>query len=163
MNYIDQFKYVMCTFVSGLLTFFFPIKDFITAMVVVFSVNFVFGVIAGQLHGEDWSWRKAMIFFRHCGLFFFVTASVFATGYFMHASDETHGVVKFLCCVAIWFYTTNIVRNWQLMMIEGTIMWRFAGFLYYLLTLKAVEKIPFLQDYLRAYNLNERKQDSEFE
>ena len=49
------------------------------------------------------------------------------------------------------------------MMIEGTIMWRFAGFLYYLLTLKAVEKIPFLQDYLRAYNMNEKKQDSEFE
>lgn len=163
MNYLEQFKYVICTVLSGLLTFFFPIKDLMYAMFTVFFVNFVFGVIAGQLNGEDWSWKKAGVFFVHCGLFFFVTSCVFITGNFMGPKEETYGVVKLLCWVAIWFYGTNIVRNWQLMMVEGTTMWKIAGFIYYVLTLKAVEKIPFLSEYLKTAHVKVDDNKPKFE
>ena len=127
MNYLEQLKYLICTVLSGLLTFFFPIKDLMHAMFIVFFVNFVFGVVAGRVNGEEWSWKKAGVFFIHCGLFFFVTSMVFTTGFFMGEREDTRGVVKLLCWVAIWFYSTNIARNWQLMLVGGTIMWKIAG------------------------------------
>ena len=36
------------------------------------------------------------------------------------------------------------------MLIENTTMWKIAGFVYYVLTLKAVDKIPFLSEYLKT-------------
>ena len=81
-----------------------------------------------------------------------MTASIFLTGYFLHAGAETLDVVKALCGVAIWFYATNIVRNWRMMLIENTTMWKVAGFVYYVLTLKVIDKIPFLNEYLKSTN-----------
>ena len=163
MNYLEQFKYVMCTIVSGMLSLFFPIRDFMYAMIVVFLLNYVFGVIAGLIHGEKWSFKKSFVFFRHCALFFVMTASIFATGRFLHNSEETLGVVKALCGVAIWFYATNIVRNWRAILVENTTMWKVAGFVYYVLTLKAVERIPFLSEYLKTANVDIDSKDGSIE
>ena len=150
MNYLEQFKYIMGSIVSGLLSLFFPIRDFMYAMLIVFVLNYVFGWIAGMTHGEHWDWKKSMVFFRHCALFFVMTAAVFVTGHFLHNEEETVGVVKVLCGVAIWFYGTNIVRNWRQMLIEDTTMWKVAGFIYYVLTLKMIDKIPYLSEYLKS-------------
>lgn len=152
MNYLEHFKFIISSVFGGLLTFFFPIKDLTYAMLIVFLVNFAFGVIAGQLNGEEWKRKKAFVFFLHCAVFVFIVLCVFATGSLMGSKEESQGVVKLLCWVAIWFYGTNIVRNWKLMMVKGTIMWKVASFLYYVLTLKAVEKIPFLSEYLKSTN-----------
>ena len=38
------------------------------------------------------------------------------------------------------------------MLIENTTMWKVAGFVYYVLTLKVVDKIPFLNEYLKSTN-----------
>lgn len=163
MNYMEQFKYILCAVLSGLLSFFFPLKDFVYAMLILFFVNFVFGVIAGQLHGEEWELRKALVFFVHCTLFFVLLVAIFSTGFYMHSSEESLGIVKVLCSIAIWFYSTNIVRNWRLMLVEGTIMWRIAGFVYYVLTLKAVEKIPFLSEYLKTAHVKVDDNKPKFE
>lgn len=163
MNYMEQFKYILCAVLSGLLSFFFPLKDFVYAMLILFFVNFVFGVIAGQLHGEEWELRKALVFFVHCTLFFVLLVAIFSTGFYMHSSEESLGIVKVLCSIAIWFYSTNIVRNWRLMLVEGTIMWRIAGFVYYVLTLKMVEKIPYLREYLRTYDAQDDKHKSKID
>ncbi len=154
MNYLEQFKYIMGSIVSGLLSLFFPIRDFMYAMLIVFVLNYIFGWIAGMTHGEHWDWKKSMVFFRHCALFFVMTASVFVTGHFLHNDEETVGVVKVLCGVAIWFYGTNIVCNWQQMLLKDTTMWKVTGFIYYVLTLKMVDKIPYLSEYLRSTNVD---------
>lgn len=155
MNYLEQFKFVICSLISGMLSLFFPMRDFMFSMLIVFGVNYVFGLVAGLKHGEKWDFKKSMVFFYHCTLFFVMTSAIFITGYFLHAGDETLGVVKALCGVAIWFYSTNIVRNWKIMLMPDTPMYRVAGFVYYVLTLKAVDKIPFLKDYLKSSNLTE--------
>lgn len=163
MNYLEQFKYVSCSIISGMLSLFFPIRDFMYAMLVVFWLNYIFGVVAGLRHGEHWNFKKSMVFFYHCTLFFVMTASIFVTGYFLHAGDETLGVVKALCGVAIWFYSTNIVRNWRMMLIENTTMWKVAGFVYYVLTLKIVDKVPFLSEYLKTAHVDIDSKDGSIE
>lgn len=146
---MQEFKYVICSIISGVLSLLFPIKDFMLAMVIVFGLNYLFGWVAGMVNGEKWSFKKSMVFFYHCTIFFVLTSAIFITGHFMHAGDETLGVVKALCGVAIWFYVTNIVRNWKVMLVEGTTMWNIASFVYYVMTLKMVDKIPYLGEYLK--------------
>lgn len=145
---MEDFKHVLCSVVSGVFSLLFPIKDFMTAMLVVFALNYLFGWIAGMVNGERWSFKKSMVFFYHCTIFFVLAAALFITGHFLHNEGETLGVVKVLCGVAIWFYATNIARNWQLMLVRDTPMWKIAGFVYYVLTLKMVDKIPYLGEYL---------------
>ena len=58
MNYLEQFKYVMCSVVSGMLSLFFPIRDFMYAMLIVFTLNYIFGVVAGLKHDEEWNLQK---------------------------------------------------------------------------------------------------------
>lgn len=146
---MGEFKFVICSIISGVMSLLFPIRDFMIAMVIVFSLNYIFGWVAGMVHGEKWSLKKSMVFFYHCTIFFVLTASLFITGHFLHNDAETLGVVKALCGVAIWFYATNIARNWQVMLVEGTTMYKVAGFVYYILTLKMVDKIPYLSEYLK--------------
>lgn len=146
---MGEFKFVICSIISGVMSLLFPIRDFMIAMIIVFSMNYIFGWVAGMVNGEKWSLKKSMVFFYHCTIFFVLTASLFITGHFMHNDAETLGVVKALCGVAIWFYATNIARNWQAMSVEGTTMYKVAGFVYYILTLKMVDKIPYLSEYLK--------------
>lgn len=146
---MEDVKFVICSVVSGVLSLLVPIKDFMIAMIIVFSLNYLFGWVAGMVHGEKWSLKKSMVFFYHCTLFFVLTAALFVTGHFMHNDGETLGVVKALCGIAIWFYATNIARNWQAMLVEDTTMYKVAGFVYYVLTLKMVDKIPYLSEYLK--------------
>ena len=119
---MQELKYVLCSLVSGVFSLLFPIKDFMTAMLIVFALNYLFGWIAGMVHGERWSLKKSMVFFYHCTIFFVLAAALFITGHFLHNDGETLGVVKALCGVAIWFYSTNIARHWQNMLEEDTPM-----------------------------------------
>ena len=157
---MQEFKYVLCSLISGVFSLLFPIKDFMTAMLIVFFLNYVFGWVAGMVHGEGWSFKKSMVFFYHCSIFFVLTASMYITGHYMHNEGETLGVVKALCGVAIWFYLTNIVRNWRLMLVEDTTMWKIAGFVYYVLTLKMVDKIPYLGEYIKSTPVNDKSTKS---
>lgn len=149
---MEDIKFAICSIVSGMLSLLVPIKDFMAAMVIVFSLNYVFGWIAGMVNGEKWSFKKSMVFFYHCTIFFVLTAALFVTGHFMHNDGETLGVVKALCGIAIWFYACNIARNWHVMCIEGTTMYKISGFIYYILTLKMVDKVPYLSEYLKKGN-----------
>ena len=151
---MEDVKFIICSVVSGVLSLLVPIKDF---MIIVFSLNYLFGWVAGMVHGESWSFKKSMVFFYHCTLFFVLTSALFVTGHFMHNEGETLGVVKALCGIAIWFYATNIARNWQVMLVEGTTMHKVAGFVYYILTLKMVDKIPYLSEYLKKGNTSNQE------
>ena len=146
---MGEFKFIICSIVSGVMSLLFPIRDFMIAMIIVFSLNYLFGWIAGMVNGEKWSLKKSMVFFYHCTIFFVLTSSLFITGHFLHNDGKTLGVVKALCGVAIWFYAANIARNWQAMLVEDTTMYKVAGFVYYVLTLKMVDKIPYLSEYLK--------------
>ena len=154
---MEDVKFVICSVVSGVLSLLVPIKDFMIAMIIVFSLNYLFGWVAGMVHGESWSFKKSMVFFYHCTLFFVLTSALFVTGHFMHNEGETLGVVKALCGIAIWFYATNIARNWQAMLVEDTTMYKVAGFVYYVLTLKMVDKIPYLSEYLKKGNTSNQE------
>ena len=145
MNDIRTF---IIAIVSGLLALLSPIKDFMHAMILVFVINFFCGLIADYRSGGKWSTKKAMLFFYSIAVFFVLISAFFVIGKFMHNPDEALFSVKFTCLFGLWIFSVNITKNLKIMLIEGSPMWHMANFLNFILSLKVINKIPFLNDYL---------------
>ncbi|MBF1421679.1 MAG: hypothetical protein HXN45_08415 [Prevotella nanceiensis] len=118
------------------------------AMILVFVINFFCGLIADYRSGGKWSTKKAMLFFYSITVFFVLISTFFVIGKFMHNPDEALFSVKFTCLFGLWVFSVNITKNLKIMLIEGSPMWHIANFLHFILSLKVINKIPFLNDYL---------------
>ena len=66
----------------------------------------------------------------------------------MYNEDEALYCIKTLCFIALWFYVVNILRNVKEMLVHGTTMYAMIEFLHYVVSLKLVNNVPFLNDYL---------------
>lgn len=117
-----------------------PIQDFMFGMLWLFGLNFVFGLFAGLYNGEKWSWKKAGMCFVYCLIFFGTAASMFIVGHFMHAEEQALACVKYVCFAAIYLFGTNILRNWKALLEKNSAWYKFVSLLYYVLTVKFVEK-----------------------
>lgn len=133
---------------SAVLSFFMPISDFMVAMIMLFLVNFVFGVLADIVNGGRWEKKKANMFFLYCLVFFAIALFIFTIGHLLHAHNEAIQGVKYLCVVALWFFGVNISRNWMLITKEGSTFHKLAYFIYYVLSMQIIEKIPFLKQFM---------------
>ncbi len=133
---------------SAVLSFFMPIGDFIEAMILLFVVNFVFGLLADIVNGGGWNKNKASMFFLYCLVFFAIALFIFTIGHLLHAHEEAVHGVKYLCVVSLWFFGVNIARNWKQITREGSTFHKLAAFLYYVLSMQVVEKIPFLKQFI---------------
>lgn len=135
---------------SAVLSFFMPIGDFIEAMILLFVVNFVFGLLADIAHGGGWDKKKANMFFLYCLVFFAIALFIFTIGHLLHAHDEAVQGVKYLCVVSLWFFGVNIARNWMQITKEGSTFHKLAEFIYYVLSMQVVEKIPLLRQFVKS-------------
>lgn len=147
MNSLTELKTLVVTIFGLLASMFSPIKDFMLAMLILLTVNLVFGIASAIAKREPWSWKKACMFFVFCGGLFFTFASMFAVGHFLHNDAEAALCVKYACFIAVWVFGTNILKNWLSMLHEGTSMYKFVSILLYVLTVQFVEKLPWVKKY----------------
>lgn len=155
-----EIKSFMIAAMSAVLSFFMPIGDFIVGMIVLFIVNFVFGLLADIVHGKGWDKKKANTFFLYCLVFFAIALFIFTIGHLLHAHDEAIQGVKYLCVVSLWFFGVNISRNWMQITPEGSTFHKLAHFIYYILSMQIVERIPFLSNFIREEKNNGHKGDT---
>lgn len=132
-----------------------PIKDFMLSMVILFSLNFLFGLIAAKFNDEEWNWKKAGMFFVCCCVFFVTVASLFVVGHFLHSDNQAIYCVRYICIAAMYLFTTNILRNWRKILIPNTPWYQLVDFLHYLLTLGFIDKMPIFKNY-KEYKENEK-------
>lgn len=132
-----------------------PIQDFMVAMMILLTINLLFGIASAVVSGEGWSWKKASMFFVFCGGFFFTAGSMFAVGHFLHQDAEAALCVKYACFIAVWVFGTNILRNWRQMLKPGTSTYKFVDILLYVLSVQFVEKLPWVKKW------QEEQKDSE--
>lgn len=140
--------FLIATF-AALVSFFMPIGDFIVAMIILFIVNFCFGLLADIVNGGGWDKKKATQFFTQCLVFFVLAFCIFSIGEKMHAHEEAVSGVKYLCVVALWFFSVNIVRNWMNITPKESVFHKIAYFLYYVLSVQFVERIPLLKRFIQ--------------
>lgn len=142
---MGEIKGYIIMVIGALLSLLAPIQNFMYAMVSLFVVNFAFGLLAAIVNKEEWSTKKALLFFLYCAIFFVTAAAVFIIGHFMDNEIEAAAVVKFMCFMAIYVFGVNILRNWRNVLVEGTSWWKLVDLLLYVLTVKFIERFDIVK------------------
>lgn len=131
----------------GFLTLLTPIRDFMVSMLVLFTLNFLFGLFAARFKGEEWSWKKAAMFFVSCFVFFVTVASLFVAGHYLHSDEQAVFCVRYICIAAMYLFTTNILRNWRKVLLPGTPWYQLVDFVHYVMSFGFVDKMPIFKKY----------------
>lgn len=142
---MEDLKIVVVYAVGGIMTLLSPIHNFMLAMLILFGLNFFFGLVAAVVNKEKWSMRKAMMFFVYVMVFMVTACSTFVIGKLMGENEQAVAVVKILCFVAIYIFGTNIFRNLSFIAPKGTAWHRFFDLCYYALSVKFIEKLDFVK------------------
>ena len=150
-------------FLSGMAGYFFPIKDFMLAMLCVFGANFLMGITADIAHGGHWDNKKAQMAFIHVFIFFGIACFVFIIAHLMHVQKEGIQAVSWICYAAMWFYCRNILRNLKSVVKPSTPMGGLVSFLYYVVSLQMIEKIPYLKGFANGDKEKENGTDERTE
>ena len=145
MNSLIELKTLVVTLVGLMAGLFAPIMDFIIAMMLLLTLNLLFGVASAWVSGEGWSWKKASMFFVFCFGLFGTFAVMFAVGHFLHEDAQAAMCVKYACFIAVWVFGTNILKNWRSMLNKGTATYKFVDILLYILTVQFVERLPWVK------------------
>ena len=145
---MDGLKIVTASLVANVLGLLFPIWNDIFGLVLLFTANFVVGLLADVCNRREWSFRKAFCFFRDAGIYFAMVACIYLLGYFKGEERAAVHCVSFMIYVAIYFYGTNILRNARMITNEKSTLYRVLDFLYYILSLKVLQRSKSLKNYI---------------
>lgn len=135
---------------SELLAFFSPIENNFIALVWLFGLNFLFGLLADVLRGRDFSMKKAITCITHASLFFALCASLYGIGYFQNASEAMlNQCVSSFCWILVYCYSTNIVRNIRSVVDKETPAYKALDLVYHTLTMAFVRVLPYIGDIIK--------------
>ena len=144
---MDSIKLVITSLLANIAGLLFPIKNDMFGLVLLFSVNFFVGLLADVSNHKEWSFRKAFCFFRDASIYFVMVASIYLLGRLKGEGIVAVHCVSFMIYVAIYFYGTNILRNARMITNERSTLYRILDFLYYIMSLRVLERYTCLKEY----------------
>ena len=145
---MDSVRFLCAAVVANSAGLLIPIRNDIYGLVLLFTLNFVIGMLADVCNRREWSFRKAFCFFRDAAIYFGMILSIYLLGCFKGEERAAMHCVSFMIYLAIYFYGTNILRNARMITDERSIMFRILDFLYYLLSLRVIERNAVLKNYV---------------
>ena len=144
---MDSIRLTVATLLANVAGLLFPIRDEIYGLVLLFTGNFIMGMLADVCNRREWSFKKAFRFFRDAAIYFVMVSSIYLLGHFKGEEEAAMHCVSFMIYVAIYFYGTNILRNARMLTNERSTLFAVLNFLYYLLSLRVLEKSESLKGY----------------
>ena len=144
---MDSLRVIAATLVANIAGLLFPIRNEIYGLVLLFALNFVMGMLADVCNRREWSFKKALRFFRDAAVYFCMVTSIYLLGHFKGEEMAAAHCVSFMIYVAIYFYGTNILRNTRMITDERSTLFAVLDFLYYLLSLRVLEQCGSLKGY----------------
>jgi len=142
---MDDIKTVIVYAVGAIMTLLAPIQNFIYAMLVLFGVNFLIGLLAARMKEEKWSTKKALMFYVYVTIFLVISCTSFIIGDLMGEQEQAVAVVKILCYIAVYIFGTNIFRNLRKIVPYGTAWYKLFDLCYYTLSVKFIERFDFVK------------------
>lgn len=137
------FKTLLVAFMSMVLDFFFPIKNFLHVIAILAIINIFFGLAADKW---DFEFKKAFKAIVYLLGYLLLLLCSFGLGLLMEeAADDIKAFSKYITWVMVYFYSINILRNWSKWQPENMVI----KFLYWVLSFKVVDKIKFLGEFLK--------------
>jgi hypothetical protein len=139
----DILKTTLSTVVSFILTLIFPIHDYFLVILILASVNIAMGLIAD--HG-NWQFRKAFNAFIYLFGYLLLLLLTACIGLLMHVKlVKQEEFISWITWVMIYFYVTNILRNWHIRQPDNRVI----AFLYWVLSFKIIDKIQILKEFFK--------------
>ena len=155
VNFMSNlFKGVISSLFAGITAYIFPVNNFLIVIAILFSLNFLFGWIAGIKSKESFSLKKAFGALQDLLIFFGLIITTFIIGNYMNV--EENQILEFtswLTWLVIYFYVANITKNVK-QISPGN---KAIDMLYWLINIEFVKNVRFLKDYLKT-NRNEVEQ-----
>ncbi len=148
---MDNIRFFVASLFANMAGWLLPIKNDIFGLVLLFALNFLFGLLADMCNRRYWSFRKAFYFFRDAGIYFAMVASIYLLGHLKGEDEAAAQCVSFMIYVAIYFYGTNILRNARIVTQYSGTLFRILDFLYYVFSLRIVERFDYLNGYIKSY------------
>lgn len=142
---MDDIKTVIVYAVGAIMTLLAPIQNFMYAMLILFGVNFLTGLLAARMKEEKWSTKKALMFFVYVAIFLVIACTSFIIGYLMGEREQAVAVVKILCYIAVYIFGTNVFRNLRKIVPYGTAWYKLFDLCYYTLSVKFIERFDFVK------------------
>ena len=115
-NMIEEIKQALWLILTGIISMFASIVGFMIFLALGFIFNFYVGMRADKkLYNKCFNIDKAFKAIKHLG-FYFATIVFLAIGAVL-IKEESYGEfgAKWLTCVVVYFYITNVFRNASLM------------------------------------------------
>lgn len=157
MNAWNNIKTVIVAITANLLAYFEPLGDEMFILSMVFVVNFFAGLVTDiSVNGERFKFIKAWRCIKEVMVFFAMCFFIFTFGEKKGWTDGATQSVSFLTYVITWFYGQNILRNVRDLFRQGSTAYNVVSFLYYILSVEFVKKIPHLQEWV-SENTKTRK------
>lgn len=149
MGLWDNIKTTVVAVTMQMLAYFKPLDDELFILSMIFIVNFVSGLLNDLIvNNRNFSFRKAWRCVTEVTMFFFMCLVIFTFGEKKGWEDRSTQAVSFLTYVITWFYSQNILRNLKSMMKPGGAAHGVIAFLYYIVSVEFVKKIPYLKKWM---------------
>ncbi|MCQ2231411.1 MAG: hypothetical protein MJZ30_06135 [Paludibacteraceae bacterium] len=158
---MDYAKSIIVSIVTGVVAYLKPIDGEIFSLALVFVLNFFVGMFADFIvNNEGFKFRKAWRCIVEMTVFFVLVTSIYIFGKFKGRPDGALQCVSFVTYTVSYFYSVNCLRNLRVMFKNQHTAYMVFSFLYHVVSLEMVKKIPFLADFIKS-NYKESDNTSE--
>lgn len=150
LNKMDYIRALVVSIFTGVTAFLHPIAGDVYSLVIIFVLNFFFGLINGILvKGENFDFKKAFRCVCEATIFFVLVAAIFTIGKLKDNETGAIQCVSFVVYSVIYFYSVNILKNLKELLREGSVAHAVVSWLYWVVSAEFVKSIPYLAGYLK--------------
>lgn len=136
--------YTLMGWLSSMIFYFAPIHGLMVGLSIAFAGSFSLGIIAGiRVQGEDVDLKKASVAFSEFANYLIILAALFTIGDKMKGSMWIYDVLTYITWGMIYFYIANWSKNMKRLFPDS----RFISFLWYVLNLEFIKKVPYLKEF----------------
>lgn len=150
---MEYFKNLIVGLITSIAAYLNPIGGEIKSLLAVFTLNFLFGLLAALLaNNESFSFKKAWRCIWEVTVFFLLVSTIYFIGEHKGNSSGALQCVSFITYSVFYFYGVNILRNLKQIIPEKSNAYKVIAFLHYVLSVEFVKRIPSLTNYFGKEN-----------
>jgi len=143
---MESIKSFISISLAAMLAYFQPIHSVLSAISLLFVLNFLFGLMAGVIaNREGFDFKKAFRCITEASVLLFILASVFYIGDHAGAKGETLQAISTIAYALIYFYSVNIFKNLVQLLPKSKPI----AFIYNTISIGLIAKIPYLTNFLK--------------
>lgn len=145
-------KAIILASITAVIDYYAPVHNFLTVILVLATFDILAGILADN---GDWKKNKFLKAFLYLGLYGLFVLLFYWLGIMMEQEQESvKSFTAWLSWVFNYYYVTNILRNLNIKFPDSKPI----AFLYWVITIKFISNISFLEEFQKSKLNKEEKQ-----